>query len=95
MERDLQKVFQRLSEFIVVINLDKCIFAVSKIEYLGFEVSPTGVAPLPTKVKALLEFPLPKTLDQLRRFLAMLNFYHRFLKNTANFQASLHEFVKG
>lgn len=92
---DLKEVFQRLSNFGVVINLEKCIFGVSKIEYLGFEVSPTGISPLATKVQALLDFPLPKTVDEIRRFLAMLNFYHKFLKNAAGIQACLHEFVKG
>ncbi|GBO19369.1 Retrovirus-related Pol polyprotein from transposon 297 [Araneus ventricosus] len=42
-----------------------------------------------------MEYPLPKTVDELRRFLAMLNFYHMFLKNAAGVQACLHDLVKG
>lgn len=92
---DLTEVFQRLSDFGIVINLEKSVFGVNKIEYLGFEVSEKGISPLPEKVKALTNFPLPKTVDQLRRFLAMINFYHRFIKNAAGIQACLHEFTKG
>lgn len=94
-ERDLEKVFQRLSEFGVEINLAKCEFGKSEIQFLGFQVSGEGIAPLPSKVKALQEYKLPKTVDELRRFLALLNFYHRFLKNTAGTQACLYDLTKG
>lgn len=92
---DLKKVFQRLSDFGVVINIQKCVFGQNQIQFLGFLVSSDGIAPLPDKIKTLIEYPLPKTVDALRRFLAMLNFYHRFIKNAAGIQACLHELVKG
>lgn len=94
-EEDLEKVFNRLSDYGVEINLAKCEFGKTAIEFLGFHVSGDGIAPLPNKVKALQEYQLPKTVDELRRFLAMLNFYHRFLKNTAGTQACLYELTKG
>ncbi|GBM62156.1 Retrovirus-related Pol polyprotein from transposon opus [Araneus ventricosus] len=59
------------------------------------QVSLGGVSPLPDRVKALTEYPLPKSVAELRRFLAMINFYHRFLKNAAGTQACLHDLVKG
>lgn len=92
---DLERVFQRLVEYGLVVNLDKCVFGKEKINFLGFLVSKDGIEPLPEKVKALLEFPLPKTIEELRRFLAMTNFYHRFMKGAAKMQASLHSLAKG
>ncbi|GBM10471.1 hypothetical protein AVEN_263378-1 [Araneus ventricosus] len=61
----------------------------------GFQVSLGGVSPLPDRVKALTEYPLPKSVEELRRFLAMINFYHRFLKNAVGTQACLHDLAKG
>ena len=54
-----------------------------------------GLSPLPEKVEILKNFPLPETVRELRRFLAMLNFYHRFLKNITKLQAPLYELCKG
>ncbi|GFR19621.1 transposon Ty3-I Gag-Pol polyprotein [Trichonephila clavata] len=39
--------------------------------------------------------PQPKTVGELRRLLAILNFYYRFLRNTADDQAHLHDLCKG
>ncbi|GBN28877.1 Transposon Ty3-G Gag-Pol polyprotein [Araneus ventricosus] len=90
---DVEKVFQRLKDYGLKINIGKCVFGQETLQFLGFQIS--GVSPLPDKVKVLIEYPLPKTVDELRRFLAMLNFYHRFLKNAAGVQACLHDLVKG
>jgi len=46
-------------------------------------------------VEAIVKFPEPKDVKGLRRFLGMINFYHRFLPNIANIQASLREILKG
>ncbi|GBM72073.1 Retrovirus-related Pol polyprotein from transposon 297 [Araneus ventricosus] len=80
---DLEKVFNRLKDYHLKINLEKCIFSRETIQFLGFQVSPGGASPLPDRVKAFTEYPLPKSVTELRRFLAMINFYHRFLKNAA------------
>lgn len=92
---DVEKVLKRLNEFALVINLDKCVFGVKEINFLGHRVTKEGIQPLPEKVKALIEYPLPKFVEQLRRFLAMVNFYHRFLKHAAKLQSCLHEMTKG
>ena len=92
---DLKRVFERFSDYGIEINVEKCEFGKAEIHFLGFQVSGDGVSPLPDKIKALQEYKLPETVDQLRRFLAMLNFYHRFIKNAASVQACLHELTKG
>ncbi|GBN12077.1 Transposon Ty3-I Gag-Pol polyprotein [Araneus ventricosus] len=91
---DLDLVFSKLSEHGIVVNPQKCVFGQSELKFLGFLVSSTGISPLPEKVQFLQEFPLPKTVQELRRFLATLNFYHRFLKDAAKEQACLHGLVK-
>lgn len=94
-EKDLASVFQRLSDFGIVINLKKCILGQSQLPFLGYMVSTEGVSPLPDKVEVLKKFPLPRYVCELRRFLAILNFYHRFMKNAAVEQAVLHDMIKG
>jgi len=89
----LQILFNRLQEYGVVINPLKCTFGQSKIKFLGYLVTPNGIQPLPSKVQALQDFPLPKTAKELRHFLGMLNFYRRFISKAAEMQAPMHDLL--
>ena len=76
-------MFERLRQYGIILNKDKCVFCSMKIEFLGHEVSKEGVRPLERKVQAICSFPQPKTMKQLRRFLEVINFYRRFVPNAA------------
>ncbi|GBO06263.1 Transposon Ty3-I Gag-Pol polyprotein [Araneus ventricosus] len=65
---DLDLVFSKLSEHGIVVNPQKCVFGQSELTFLGFLVSSKGSSPLPEKVQFLKEFPLPKTVQELRGF---------------------------
>ncbi|GBO44562.1 Retrovirus-related Pol polyprotein from transposon 297, partial [Araneus ventricosus] len=92
--RDLEQVFQRLNEGLVL-NIEKCIFGADKLPFLGCEVSKDGISPSKEKVEALVHYPQPQDASSLRRFLAMLNFYRRFIPNAAEIQRILYDLVKG
>ncbi|GBO30590.1 Retrovirus-related Pol polyprotein from transposon 297, partial [Araneus ventricosus] len=92
--RDLEQVFQRLNEKGLVLNI-KCIFRADKLPFLGCEVSKDGISPSKDKVEALVHYPQPQDVSSLRRFLAMLNFYRRFIPNAAEIQRILYDLVKG
>lgn len=47
------------------------------------------------KVEVIQEYPVPKTVNGLRRFLGMLNFYRRFIPHAAEDQAVLHDMLSG
>lgn len=65
------------------------------VKFLGHTITPSGITPLPEKVSAIVEFPRPETVRELRRFLAMLSFYRRFISGAARSQAPLNEYLKG
>ena len=85
----LRIVFQRLREFSLRINLNKCEFGKSELEYLGYQISHEGCASTPDKVRAITEFSQPKEIVVLRRFLGMANFYRKSLPHAAKVQAPL------
>lgn len=93
--KDLDALFQRLSDHGLVINLDKCKFGLPAVDFLGHTISSDGMCPIKEKVRTIAEFPLPKTAKGLRRFLGMLNYYRRFLKNTISTQIKLFDFTAG
>lgn len=94
-EEHLRILFSRLNENGVVINVQKCTFGQPKVTFIGYSVSGEGLKPLEDKVHAIQNFPPPQTVKGLRRFLGMLNFYRRFLKNAAELQAPLNDLLVG
>lgn len=93
--RHLEQLFQRLRDYGVVINLSKCHFGQRKIKFLGHMVNKDGISPLADKVEAITDFPKPSNVKEVRRFLAMMNFYRRFIPHAAETQLPLLEYQKG
>nr|XP_037877596.1 uncharacterized protein LOC101739129 isoform X2 [Bombyx mori] len=94
-EQHLRQVFTRLRDYGMVINLSKCVFGAPEVTFLGYRISESGTKPLDEKVQAINNFPPPKDVRTLRRFLGMANFYRRFLPNAAQIQAPLNALLMG
>ena len=78
-ENHMLQIFERLAHFGLKINVSKCDFAVSKLNFLGHMIDEQGITPVPEKVTAMQNFPQPTSLRQLRRFLGLINYYRRFI----------------
>ena len=91
----LRIVFERFQKYGISLNPSKCVFGQEKVSFLGHEISSEGVRPLSERVSAVCDMPEPSTVQELRRFLAMLNFYRRFLPHAASTQAPLNAFLVG
>ena len=91
----LSILFQRLREFGLVINLEKCTFHVSEIEFLGHTVSSRGVLPLQSNMSAVQHFPQPATVKDMQVFLGMVNFYRRFIPSAAHTLLPLTNCLRG
>lgn len=81
--QNLQEVFDRLIAYNLKIQLDKCEFLKRETEFLGHVITPEGVKPDPEKVKAILEWPTPKTCKEIKQFIGFCSYYRRFIKNFA------------
>ena len=92
-ENHLRTVFQRLREISLRINLSKCQFGCSELEFLGHKISRDGISPTLDKVRAITQFPKPKTVVELRRFLGMVHFYRRNLPHAAEAQTPLQQYL--
>ncbi|CAK1603651.1 unnamed protein product [Parnassius mnemosyne] len=94
-EAHLHQLFTPMKEYGVLVNTSKCVFGANEVTFLGYQISASGTKPLESKVEAIKNFPVPKTVRQLRRFLGMLNFYRRFLPQSASIQAPLNALLAG
>ena len=91
----LEEVFSRLHSNGLIIRPEKCRFGQTTLSFLGHKLDSSGVSPLPEKVRAVTDFPLPTTVRQLQRFLGMLNFFHRFVKGASTVLRPLHQACGG
>lgn len=89
----LRLVFKRFNEYGVTINMSKCCFGQKTIEFLGHHVTSEGIKPLNDKVKAIIDFPKPETVSDMRRFLGMINFYRPHMPGIAGHQVELNRYL--
>ena len=91
----LETVFQRLQKYGLKLKPSKCHLLKPEVRYLGFIVSQEGIKSDPEKIKAVQEWPRPKTVRELRGFVAFCGFYRRFIENFAKTAAPLHALMGG
>lgn len=65
------------------LQINKCQFAYSSIEYLGFVVSSEGIKPGTRKLEAVQKFPTPTSVKNVRSFLGLCSFFRRFIPGFA------------
>ena len=75
----LGKILSCLAKHGLKINPQKCQLFREKVQFLGHEVSVDGLKPDAKNVQAIVDFPTPKTVRQVHRFMGMVNFYRRFI----------------
>ncbi|KAA8493487.1 Transposon Ty3-I Gag-Pol polyprotein [Porphyridium purpureum] len=85
----LKEVLSRLQKAGYRLKRKKCSFFVSEVEYLGNIVGNGCVKMDPRKVEALRDWPVPKTVTELRSFLGMTNWFRRFVKGYSTVVAPL------
>ncbi|KAI2646606.1 Transposon Tf2-6 polyprotein [Labeo rohita] len=90
----VRAVLQRLIQHKLYAKEEKCQFHQERVSFLGYIISPEGVAMDDTKVTAVRNWPRPKTLKELQRFLGFSNFYRRFIRHFSTLAAPLTSMVK-
>ena len=60
-----RKLFERFVKYDVTINLKKCQFEKTEMEFVGHNITKEGILPLPSKMEAIDKFPKPENLKEL------------------------------
>ena len=75
----LEHVFQRLLSSNLKLKPSKCTFLQKSVKFLGHEVSERGVDTDKDKIKSVQEWPVPRTVKQVRSFVGLAAYYKRFI----------------
>ncbi|XP_035901959.1 uncharacterized protein K02A2.6 isoform X2 [Anopheles stephensi] len=79
----LKKVLQRLKEWNVLLNAEKCTYGVQQTKFLGHVLSANGITPDNDKVESIRNFREPKSGEEVRSFLGLVNYLGRFIPDLA------------
>ena len=80
-KKHIKIIFARLAEYGIIIGPEKCQFGTTELSFLGHHAE--GISPLPSAVDAIVNFVKPEKQRALRRYLGMVNYYHRFIPQCA------------
>lgn len=94
-EIHLREILTRFDAHGIVINRNKCQIGKEEVDFLGYTVGAEGIRPKEEKIAAIKEFPRPKDVQELRRFLGMINFYRQSIPGAAKYQAQLNQYLQG
>jgi hypothetical protein len=73
--KQLEEVLCVLRSNQLFAKIRKASVGVSRIEYLGHVISEKGVSTDPSKIDAMLEWPVPKNIKEFRGFLGLAGYY--------------------
>ncbi|XP_046373937.2 uncharacterized protein K02A2.6-like [Haliotis rufescens] len=92
--RILDEVLHRLSEAGLRLRRNKCVFMADEVEYLGYRLDSEGLHPVEKKIAAIQEAKVPENVKELRAYLGILNYYHRFLPNLPDTLSPLYKLLQ-
>ena len=87
--KQVKEVLRRLRKHGLYAKPEKCEFATTDTEYLGFRVTSNRVTTDTTKLDGILSWPEPTTVSQIKAFLGFANFYRRFIYNFSHITVPL------
>ncbi len=93
----VQHVRQVLSQLLrnnLFVKVEKCVFHVPTVSFLGFIVSNGSIQMDPGKTHAVLNWPQPCSVKQVQRFLGFANFFRRFIRNFSSIAEPLTALTK-
>jgi hypothetical protein len=87
----LDILLTRFVQCCICISFLKSLYCMRKIDFLSHLVSVKGLEMKPKALKALEEFPFPKSKKEVQSFLGSLNYYSKYIQDFGVLAAVLYE----
>ena len=94
MTERLSHVLSKLVHAGLKLKPSKCNFYARQVNFLGHVVSAEGVATDPTKISAVVDWPTPTSVTDIRSFLGLCSYYRKFIKDFAKIADPLTRLTK-
>ena len=79
----VEEVLKWLEENNLYVKLEKYIWKIREVGFLGVVIGPNGIEMEKEKVDGVLSWPEPKNINDVKNFLGLANYYRRFIKDFA------------
>jgi len=89
----VEEILRRLEEHDLYVKLEKCEWKMREVEFLRVVIGPDGIKMEKEKVKGVLEWLTPKCVKDIQKFLGLVNYYRRFIKDFAEISRPMHRLV--
>lgn len=90
----LEEILARFKAANLKLKPSKCKFLMEKVNYLGFLITRNGVKPDPAKIRAIVDIETLSSKDEVKRFLGMMSYYRRFIKDFGTIASCLFELTR-
>lgn len=90
----LKQVLVELKRHNFRLNYNKCLFLKTTIEYLGYIITKHGITLSSRHVEAVKNFPQPKKIIEVQRFLGLINYFRKFIVNYATIAKPLNNLLR-
>ena len=95
----VQKVLSCLQQHQLWIQPSKCAWGQREVDFLGHKIRATSegtvISTMDNKIDAIRDWPLPRTVSELRRFLGLCNYYRTFVRDHSKVAAPLTAMTAG
>ena len=92
--QSLREVFLRLRHAGLKLSPSKCELFRPEVTYLGHVISREGIATDPTKTAVIRDWPTPRNVKDVRKFVGLCSYYRRYAAGFANISKSLHQLTE-
>ena len=91
--KDLAIIFARLRQYGLTAKPSKCHLFKREVKFLGHIVCKDGVRQDPAKWAKMRSLPEPTSKDQLKSFMGLVEFYHKFVPNFSEIATPLYHLL--
>lgn len=91
----LRQVFSRFRQYNIKLNPLKCKFGLSNVEYVGYLIDSTGLTFSRKRIEDCINMKKPEKESELKMFVGLANFFHKFIRNLSMKLAPLHQLLTG
>jgi len=90
----VEEVLRRLEENDLYVKPEKCTWKVQKVNFLGVVIGQGKIEMEEDKVAEVLNWLVPKTVRDVRKFLGLANYYRQFVKDFAKLARPLNNLTR-